>query len=676
LENHLDIEALPVNSWRDRVPPVAIAMLGAVCAASLFYTPLPLLLVVGIPALYYFVSRPYELLLLMVFLIPFNFVFRIGPIPVAAELLKAFAWIPALIYFGHRRQPFRTSRYNWQFAVLSVLICVAFFRSSDLPYALAQTSRFIFNIGLYYLVINLVDSREKILQIFRVLATSTFLVACYGFYQFIIQDYGALFWIINPRIETSLAHGRDDFWAWRNRITSVLTSEMELGHYFNLCLPVGIVLWVTERFNRLSWRWLWMTIASAVGLILTFTFASWLALIATAAVFVFFFVDKRLRLKLLLGGALALAFVGCIVIFGPLRTFFVEKALGTGVGGLAWDVLGRLDFTEVSRPLQEPGPNQVRIRVQACGVCHTDSLLVDGTLPNLTYPRVPGHEVIGRIDAVGANVTTRSVGQRVGVGICGGWDDTCLSCLRGDFVNCTNGVLTGIMIDGGYAEVMIIEARTTVTIPDGLESVKAAPLLCAGVTTYNALRNAGLRAGALVAIQGVGGLGHLGIQYARRMGFRTIAIGLGPESEKLAKELGAHQYIDSGAEDAGASLRALGGADAILATAPSGKAMSGLVNGLAVRGKLLVIGIAPDPLEVSTGSLIFGMHSISGSTTGSVQDEQETVEFSLLENVEPMIEVMPLSKAREAYDRMMAAKARFRMVLVTEAGARNSASLK
>jgi propanol-preferring alcohol dehydrogenase len=237
-------------------------------------------------------------------------------------------------------------------------------------------------------------------------------------------------------------------------------------------------------------------------------------------------------------------------------------------------------------------------------------------------------------------------------------------------------VLTGIMIDGGYAEVMIIEARTTVTIPDGLESVKAAPLLCAGVTTYNALRNAGLRAGALIAIQGVGGLGHLGIQYARRMGFRTIAIGLGPESEKLAKELGAHQYIDSGAEDAGASLRALGGADAILATAPSGKAMSGLVNGLAVRGKLLVIGIAPDPLEVSTGSLIFGMHSISGSTTGSVQDEQETVEFSLLENVEPMIEVMPLSKAREAYDRMMAAKARFRMVLVTEAGARNGASLK
>jgi alcohol dehydrogenase, propanol-preferring len=323
-------------------------------------------------------------------------------------------------------------------------------------------------------------------------------------------------------------------------------------------------------------------------------------------------------------------------------------------------------FTEVSRPLQEPGPNQVRIRVEACGVCHTDSALVNGELPNLTYPRVPGHEVIGRIDAVGSNVKTRSVGQRVGVGIFGGWDNTCLSCLRGDFVNCANGVLTGIMIDGGYAEVMIIDARSTVTIPDGLDSVKAAPLLCAGVTTFNALRNAGLRAGALVAIQGVGGLGHLGIQYARRMGFRTVAIGLGPESKKLAKQLGAHEYVDSGAEDAGAKLRALGGADAVLATAPSGKAMSGLINGLAARGKLLVIGLAPDPLEVSTGSLVFGMRSISGSTTGSVQDEQETVEFSLLENVEPMVEVMPLSKAREAYDRMMAAKARFRIVLVTD----------
>src|ERR1700756_4121151 len=209
-------------------------------------------------------------------------------------------------------------------------------------------------------------------------------------------------------------------------------------------------------------------------------------------------------------------------------------------------------FTQVRRPLQDPSPDQVRIRVEACGVCHTDSVLVNEEIPSLAYPRIPGHEVIGRIDAVGSNVKSRSVGQRVGVGICGGWDDTCVSCLRGDFVNCANAVLTGIMIDGGYAEVMMIDARSTVTIPDGLQSVKAAPLLCAGVTTFNALRNAGLRAGALVAIQGVGGLGHLGIQYARRMGFRTIAIGLGPASAKLAKELGAHHYIDGGAEDAGA----------------------------------------------------------------------------------------------------------------------------
>src|SRR6201998_4632355 len=217
-------------------------------------------------------------------------------------------------------------------------------------------------------------------------------------------------------------------------------------------------------------------------------------------------------------------------------------------------------LTKEKKPLQNPGPNQVRIRVEACGVCHTDSALVNRELPNLTYPRVPGHEVIGRIDAVGSNVKSRSVGQRVGVGICGGWDDTCISCLRGDFVNCANAVLTGIMIDGGYAEVMMIDARSTVTIPDGLESVKGAPLLCAGVTTFNALRNASLRAGGLVAIQGVGGLGHLGIQYARRMGFRTVAIGLGRESEKLAKELGAAQYIDRGAEKAGARLRGSAGA--------------------------------------------------------------------------------------------------------------------
>src|SRR3989449_3212514 len=329
-------------------------------------------------------------------------------------------------------------------------------------------------------------------------------------------------------------------------------------------------------------------------------------------------------------------------------------------------------FTEVSRLLQDPGPNQVRIRVEACGVCHTDSLLVDGALPNLIYPRVPGHEVIGRIDAVGSNVTTRSVGQRVGVGICGGWDDTCLSCLRGDFINCTNGVLTGIMIDGGYAEVMIIEARTTVTIPDGLEPVKSAPLLCAGVTTYNALRNAGLRAGALVAIQGVGGLGHLGIQFARRMGFKTVALNRGKEKEKLAKDLGAHVYIDTSADDAAAVLQRMGGAAAILATAPKGDAIAALMGGLAVRGKLIVVAVPDDLMPINALPIVFGERSILGSLTGKAIDNQETLDFSVLQNVRPMIETVPLERAAEAYAKMMAGKARFRMVLTMTADASSS----
>jgi D-arabinose 1-dehydrogenase-like Zn-dependent alcohol dehydrogenase len=324
------------------------------------------------------------------------------------------------------------------------------------------------------------------------------------------------------------------------------------------------------------------------------------------------------------------------------------------------------EFSEVTRPLREPGPNQVRIRVEACGVCHTDSTTVEGQFPNLIFPRVPGHEVVGRIDAVGANVRTRSVGQRVGVGFLAGWDGTCISCFRGDFVNCINPVISGITIDGGYAEVMIVDERSTVTIPDVLQSVRAAPLLCAGVTTFNALRNAGLRSGDLVAVQGVGGLGHLGIQFARRMGYRTVAIGLGRDSEALAKELGAHVYIDSLSEDAAAKLQACGGANAILATAPSGKAMSSVVNGLAVRGKLLVVGLTPDPIQVNSLALVSGMRSLCGSLTGTVQDEQETLEFSTLASVEPMIEVMPLSQAPEAYARMMSAKARFRVVLTMD----------
>src|SRR5215831_1853279 len=320
-------------------------------------------------------------------------------------------------------------------------------------------------------------------------------------------------------------------------------------------------------------------------------------------------------------------------------------------------------FRAVERPLVDPGPEQVRIRVEACGVCHSDVATVEGNFPGVTYPRVPGHEVVGRVDATGSNVTRWKIGQRVGVGFFGGEDGVCEPCRRGDFVQCVHPVVTGITADGGYAEVMIAEARAVALIPETLTSVEAAPLLCAGVTTYNSLRNAGLRAGDLVAIQGIGGLGHLGIQFARRMGFHTVAIGRGPDKEKLTRELGAHQYIDSGAEDSAAALQRIGGARAILATAPSGKAMGQLLTGLAVRGKLIVIGVSPDALEASTVSLVFGGRSISGSLSGTAIDEEDTLKFSVLQNVRPMIETMPLDQAPQAYERMISGAARFRMVL-------------
>src|SRR6266852_2477173 len=241
---------------------------------------------------------------------------------------------------------------------------------------------------------------------------------------------------------------------------------------------------------------------------------------------------------------------------------------------------GKLNLVEL--PIREPGPGQVRIRVEACGVCHSDAATVEGQYPGLTLPRVPGHEVVGRIDAVGPDVSNWKIGQRIGVGFLGGQDGQCQSCERGDFVNCLHPVVTGITADGGYAEVTIAEARALASIPDELTSAEAAPLLCAGITTFNALRNAGLRAGDLVAIQGIGGLGHLGVQFARHMGFRTVAIGRGRDKEKLAKELGAHSYLDTAAEDVAAALQRMGGARAILATAPSGKAIAALVPGLAV----------------------------------------------------------------------------------------------
>ena len=317
----------------------------------------------------------------------------------------------------------------------------------------------------------------------------------------------------------------------------------------------------------------------------------------------------------------------------------------------------------VERSVSEPGTDQVRLRVEACGICHTDAATVTASYPGLALPRVPGHEVVGRIEALGSGVAKWKIGQRVGVGFFGGEDGVCEPCRRGDIVNCQNPVIPGITADGGYAEVMIAEARGIASIPDELTSAETAPLLCAGITTYNALRNAGLRAGDLVAVQGIGGLGHLGIQFAKHMGFRTVAIGRGGEKEKLAEDLGAHIYIDTSAVDAATVLQRIGGARAILATGTSGTAMAALVPGLSPRGKLIVVGVPQDPIQLSAVSLVFGGRSIYGSLTGTAIDNEDTLAFSVLENIRPMIETLPLEQAADAYTRMMQGKARFRMVL-------------
>ena len=330
----------------------------------------------------------------------------------------------------------------------------------------------------------------------------------------------------------------------------------------------------------------------------------------------------------------------------------------------------------VERSISEPGAGQVRIRVDACGVCHSDAATVTGSYPGLNLPRVPGHEVVGRIEALGAGVSRWKIGQRVGVGFFGGEDGVCEPCRRGDMVNCQNPVIPGITVDGGYAEVMSAEACVVAAIPDELTSVEAAPLFCAGITTYNALRNAGLRGGDLVAVQGIVGLGHLGIQFARQMGLRTVAIGRGRDKEQLAKDLGAHLYIDAAVEDAAAVLQRMGGAKAILATGTSGEAMGRLVAGLAARGKLIVVGVPQDQIHLSAIPLIFGGRSIYGSLVGTAIDSEDTLAFSVLENIRPMIETAPLEQAADAYARMMQGKARFRMVLVTKDGVAQSAPVK
>jgi len=324
---------------------------------------------------------------------------------------------------------------------------------------------------------------------------------------------------------------------------------------------------------------------------------------------------------------------------------------------------GRLELSE--RPIPAPGPGKVRIRVEACGICHTDVLTVQGLLPTLTFPRVPGHEVVGRIDAVGERVSRWSVGQRVGVGYLGGHCGQCAQCRRGAFVHCLEQPISGATTDGGYADVMIAEASGLASVPDELTAVEAAPLLCAGLTTFNALRNSPARAGDLVAVHGIGGLGHLGVQFARHMGFRVVAIARGSEKQALAERLGAHHYIDSAATDPAEALRTLGGAALILATVSSSKAMSGLFAGLAPRGKMLAVGVDGAPIDIGSIDLVVGARSLEGALTGSAADSEDTLAFSVLQGIRPMTETMPLTAASEAYAKMVRNEARFRVVLVT-----------
>jgi len=321
------------------------------------------------------------------------------------------------------------------------------------------------------------------------------------------------------------------------------------------------------------------------------------------------------------------------------------------------------DFEIVDREVPTPGARQVRIRVKACGVCHSDLLTKEGVWPGIQYPRSPGHEVAGVIDEVGQDVTGWNKGQRVGVGWFGGQDGTCLQCRRGDFINCRNLKISGISYDGGYQQYMIAPVEALAAIPDGLSDVEAAPLLCAGVTTFNALRHSGALPGSLVAVQGIGGLGHLGIQFGNKFGYNVVAIGRGPENSALAKKLGASSYIDSKSTNAAQELQKLGGAQVILATAPNSKAMSELIDGLAPNGKLMVVGATLDPIEVTPIQLISGVRTIQGWASGTPTDSEDTLNFATLTGVRPMIETYPLERAGEAYSRMMSGKAQFRVVL-------------
>ena len=320
-------------------------------------------------------------------------------------------------------------------------------------------------------------------------------------------------------------------------------------------------------------------------------------------------------------------------------------------------------FEVVEREIPDPGPGSVRIKVQASGICHSDSLTKEGLWPGLRYPRVPGHEVAGIVDAVGAGVTDFEKGARVGLGWHGGHCGHCASCRRGDFVTCQFGQIPGITFDGGHADYVVAPAVALARIPEGLSAAEAGPLMCAGITTFNSLRHAGARSGDLVAVLGIGGLGHLGVQFAARMGYETVAVARGRDKEPLARKLGAHHYIDSETQDPAKELSALGGAKVVLATVTSGKAMTAALGGLAIDGTFVVLGAAYEPIEVPPLLLISGRRRVMGWPSGSSADSQDTLAFAARNGVKPMNELLPLERVSEAYDRMMSGKARFRVVL-------------
>jgi propanol-preferring alcohol dehydrogenase len=329
----------------------------------------------------------------------------------------------------------------------------------------------------------------------------------------------------------------------------------------------------------------------------------------------------------------------------------------------AYEVTGSRQFALTDRTVRSPAPGHVRLRVLTCGVCHSDAGTVEGSRADPQKPVVPGHELVGIIDAVGDGVTTWQTAERVGVGYLGGHCGLCPQCRRGDFGNCTDQPVTGGTVDGGYAEVAYCRASALARIPEELTDLDASPLLCAGLTVYSALRQLDARPGSIVAVQGIGGLGHLALQYANRLGYQVIAIGRGPEKASLAQQLGASSYLDAAGEDPAQALQKHGGAAGIVATATSGSSMSALIPGLAPRGQLLVVGVGPDPVNVSTHDLVFGTRRISGSLTGSSIENEDSLTYAANRGIRPIIEVMPLEQAPQAYQRMIEAKARFRIVL-------------